>query len=126
MSSLYTEIIQDAYRHPRHRGEIANPTHSQEGENPLCGDMLRVDLRIENGRIAEARFQGQGCAISQASAELLLDRIEHQPVSAIEELTREAVLEELGLPQIVPGRLKCALLAMSTLKEAIRSPQGSQ
>lgn len=121
MSSLYTEIIQDAYRRPRHRGAIANPTHRYEGENPLCGDTLRVELRVENGYIAEAGFEGQGCAISQAAAELLIDAIEHQPVSVLDTLDKDMVLGELGLPAILPGRLKCALLAMATLKEAVHS-----
>jgi len=120
MNALYTEIIQDAYRRPRHRGEMCDATHTFEDENPLCGDTLRVQLRVEDGRIVEARFQGEGCAISQAATELLLDRIENQPVSVIENLDREAVLEELGLPAITPARLKCALLAMAVLKGAIR------
>ena len=119
MSSLYTEIIQDAYRHPRHRGELAHSTHSYEDENPLCGDMLRVELRVEGGRIVEARFQGRGCAISQAAAELMMDRVENQPVSAVAELSKEVVLEELGLPSISPARLKCALLSLEVLRRAV-------
>ena len=120
MSSLYTEIIQDAYRYPRHRGELARPTHSYEDENPLCGDMLRVQLRVEEGCIAEAKFQGRGCAISQAAAELLLERVESQPVTVVGGLNKDAVLEELGLPAISPARLKCALLPMEVLKGALR------
>jgi nitrogen fixation NifU-like protein len=120
MSSLYTEIIQDAYRHPRHRRELEQPTHSHEEENPLCGDMLRVQLRVEGGRVVEAAFQGRGCAISQAAAELIIDRIQGQPVSAIGELNKEIVLEELGIPSISPARLKCALLSTAALKAALR------
>lgn len=122
MSSLYTEIIQDAYRHPRHRGELTNPTHGFEDENPLCGDMLRVQLRVENGRIAEAGFDGRGCAISQAAMELVLDRIENQPVAIVEELNKDVVLEELGIPSISPARLKCALLSTAVIKGALRTP----
>ena len=76
MSSMYTEIIQDAYRHPAHRGDLPHPSHTFEDENPLCGDVLCVQLRVDNDRVTEARFQGRGCAISQASAELLLGEIE--------------------------------------------------
>ncbi len=119
MSSLYTEIIQDAYRRPRHRGELAHPTHIYEDENPLCGDMLCVQLRVEDGCIVEAKFQGRGCAISQAAAELMLDRIESQPVSVVAELNKDAVLEELGLPTISPARLKCALLPLEVLRRAV-------
>jgi nitrogen fixation NifU-like protein len=122
LSSLYTEIIQHAARYPRHRGELLNPTHTFEDENPLCGDVLRVQLHVENGCLTEARFQGQGCLISQAAIELLLDRIEHQPISTIDQLDHDVVLEELGLPAIAPARLKCALLSVAVLKGAIRSP----
>jgi nitrogen fixation NifU-like protein len=118
MSSLYTEIIQDAYKHPQHRGEVVDPTHSHEDENPLCGDVLRIQLRVEDGRVTEARFEGRGCAISQASAELLLDRVQDQPLEAIAGLGKDDVLEELGLPMISPARLKCALLCLSVLRGA--------
>lgn len=119
MSSLYTEIIQDAYRHPRHRGAIETATHRFEDDNPLCGDTVAVELRIEAGRIVEARFDGRGCAISQASAELLLELVEGQDVSLVGELGREQVLEELGLPAISPARLKCALLPLEVLRRAV-------
>jgi nitrogen fixation NifU-like protein len=122
MSSLYTEIIQDAYRHPRHRGEVAEATHSFEDENPLCGDMLRIQLRVEDGKVAEARFDGRGCAISQAAAELLLDRIQDQPVEALASLGKDDVLEELGMPAISPARLKCALLSLAVLRRALGRP----
>ena len=120
MSSLYTEIIQDAYRRPAHRGALENPTHSHEDQNPLCGDTLRVQLRVEDDRIVEAKFEGSGCAISQASAELLLDRIQGQPLSVVRQLDKDAVLEELGMPTISPARLKCALLSLGVLRGALR------
>jgi nitrogen fixation NifU-like protein len=119
MSSMYTEIIQDAYRHPAHRGNLENSTHSYEDENPLCGDTLRVQVRVEDGIIAEAKFDGRGCAISQASAELMLDRVVGQSVESIAGLNREHVLEELGIPTISPARLKCALLSIEVLKRAV-------
>ncbi len=120
MSSLYTEIIQDAYRRPAHRGTIDHPTHSHQDENPLCGDMLRVQLRVENERVVEAKFDGAGCAISQAAAELLLERIQDQPLSVIRRLDKDDVLEELGMPTISPARLKCALLSLGVLRGALR------
>lgn len=119
MSTLYTEIIQDAYRNPRHRGQVEHPTHCYEDENPLCGDRIRIEMRVEDGQIIEARFQGQGCAISQAATELLLELVEGQPASTLDEITKDAVLEELGLPSISPARLKCALLPLVVMQIAI-------
>jgi nitrogen fixation NifU-like protein len=119
MSSLYTEIIQDAYKSPAHRGDLPEHTHAWEDENPLCGDTLHIELLVEDGTVRDARFTGRGCAISQASAELMLDRVIGQPVDALGELNREDVLEELGIPTISPARLKCALLSIEVLKRAV-------
>ena len=118
MSSLYTEIIQDAYKYPAHRGSLPGHTHAFEDENPLCGDTLRIEMTVEDGKIADARFEGRGCAISQASAELMLDRVIGQPVASVSELNRDDVLGELGIPSISPARLKCALLSIEVLKRA--------
>jgi nitrogen fixation NifU-like protein len=119
MSTMYTEIIQDAYRHPAHRGDLPQASHTFEDENPLCGDVLCVQLRVENDRVAEARFHGRGCAISQASAELLLGEIEGRDVTEVERLEKDDVLELLGIPSISPARLKCALLSLKVLKGAL-------
>jgi nitrogen fixation NifU-like protein len=119
VSSLYTEIIQDAYRHPQHRGELTGATHAFEDENPLCGDVLRIQLRVLDGSIEAARFEGRGCAISQATAELLLDQIEGETSQAVGDLTKDDILDLLGLPEISPARLKCALLSLKVLKGAL-------
>ncbi|HZU13482.1 MAG TPA: iron-sulfur cluster assembly scaffold protein [Chloroflexota bacterium] len=119
MSTLYTEIIQDAYKHPAHRGDLPDHSHSFEDENPLCGDVLRMELQVDGDRVRSARFSGRGCAISQASAELLLDRVEGRAVADALALEKDDVLEELGIPEISPARLKCALLALKVLKGAL-------
>jgi nitrogen fixation NifU-like protein len=97
-----------------------NPTHSHEDQNPLCGDTLRMQLRVENDRVVESKFEGSGCAISQAAAELLLERIQDEPLAVVRQLDKDAVLEELGIPAISPARLKCALLSLGVLRGALR------
>ncbi len=119
MSSLYTDIIQHAYKYPEHRGSVTGHTHSAEDENPLCGDMLRVELRVENGQIVEVAYQGRGCAISQASAELMCDLLRGSNVDQVSTLNRDTVLEEMGIPSISPARLKCALLSVEVIKQAL-------
>jgi len=80
MDDLYRELILEHYKHPRRRGRIDHPDVSAEEHNPLCGDRVRIDLRIENGIIIDARFDGRGCAISQASASMLTEEIVGMPV----------------------------------------------
>jgi len=117
---MFTDIIQYAYRYPAHRGEISDPTHAAEDENPLCGDELSIQLRVEDGAIREAAFEGRGCVISQAAAELLLERVTDLPATDVDSLSQVEVLEEMGLPSISPARLKCALLSLEVLRQALR------
>jgi nitrogen fixation protein NifU and related proteins len=118
VDDLYRDIILDAYKHPRNRGEIELPEASFEDENPLCGDVLRIDLRLNDGIIQDAKFTGHGCAISQASAELLLERVKGKPVEIVQGLGREDVFEELGVESLTVSRVKCAMLSLKVLKAA--------
>jgi nitrogen fixation NifU-like protein len=118
MDDLYRDIILDAYKHPRNRGSLDLPQASFEDENPLCGDVIKIDLNIRDGVVEDARFSGHGCAISQASADLLLERIKGQPLDVIHSLTREDVFEELGVETLTVSRVKCAMLALKVLKAA--------
>lgn len=118
MDDLYRDIILDAYKHPRNRGQIPAPDASFEDENPLCGDVIRVDLRLRDGIIEDAKFSGRGCAISQASAELLLERVIGRPVDLVQTLGREDVFEELGVETLTVSRVKCAMLSLKVLKSA--------
>ncbi len=112
---FYREYILDHYRNPRNFGRIEKPDISHEEYNPLCGDLVGMDFRIEDGVIADVRFHGRGCAISQASASLMTERLKGMPLEEARKISKEDVLEELGI-EISPARLKCALLSLKVLK----------
>jgi len=115
---IYRENILDHYRHPRHRGTLEHPDITYEDANPLCGDHIRMDLNVRDGRVAEVAFSGHGCSISQAAASMLAERIEGQPLEEVKKISRDDVLEMLGI-ELGPVRLKCALLALKTLKAGV-------
>jgi len=118
MDDLYRELIIDRYKNPRHKGELNPADISFEDDNPLCGDHIRIDLRVDNGRVNEVGFNGHGCAISQASADLLVESILGKTVDEVKQLTKEDVLEMLGI-ELGPVRLKCALLSLKVLKAGV-------
>jgi nitrogen fixation protein NifU and related proteins len=115
---LYRENILDHYKHPRNRGTLEHPDITYEDANPLCGDQLRIDIAVEDGKIAQIRHSGHGCSISQAAASMLCERMEGRPLEEVKQLTRDDVLEMLGI-ELGPVRLKCALLALKTLKAGV-------
>jgi nitrogen fixation protein NifU and related proteins len=119
MDDLYREIIVEHYKNPGYRGELNPNDYTFEDENPVCGDHIRVDLRVdENGIIREALFSGDGCAISQASADLLLESIIGKSVEEVKTLNKQDVLDLLGIDLGVV-RLKCALLPLKVLKAGV-------
>ena len=118
MDELFRDHILDHYRHPRCHGTLESPDARVEDANPLCGDRLRMDFRFRDGRVAEVRFSGQGCSISQASASLLCEAIEGKPLEEVKALTRQDVLDLLGVDELGPVRSKCAMLALKTVKAA--------
>src|SRR5579862_5803125 len=109
MDDLYREFILDHYRNPRNSGTLDAPDASAEDVNPLCGDKIRIDLRLRDGIVEDVKFQGRGCAISQASASLLTEAIKGRPIAEVGRIGKEQVLENIGI-EISPARLKCALL----------------
>lgn len=123
MSDLYREQILDHYRNPRNHGTLDPNDRSFEDTNPLCGDRIRMDVRLDGDRIAEIRFSGRGCAISQASASMLTEMVDGQDIQTVRALTKEELLEEIGIP-ISPARLKCALLPLKVLKATAYGYQG--
>ena len=119
MDDLYRELIIDHYKNPQYRGALDPHDISFEDDNPLCGDHIRIDLRVDKDqRISEAAFEGHGCAISQASADLLLESIQGKTLDEVKQLTKEDILDLLGL-ELGPVRLKCALLSLKVLKAGV-------
>jgi nitrogen fixation protein NifU and related proteins len=116
MDDFYKENILDHYRNPRNVGKLEHPTHSHEEHNPLCGDVIRMDLHVnEDNVIDQVAFRGKGCAISQASASMLTEMIEGKTLDEAKQIGKEDILDALGI-EIGPVRLKCALLSLKVLK----------
>ena len=119
MDDLYREVIIDRYKNPLYRGVLEPNDISFEDDNPLCGDHIRIDIRLDGqGRVAEAAFDGQGCAISQASADLLIESIQGKTLDEVKKIGKEELLEMLGL-HLGPVRMKCALLSLKVLKAGV-------
>ncbi len=119
MEDFYRELIIERYKSPRFRGTLDPHDFSYEDDNPACGDHIQIDVRLnDEGLVTEALFSGQGCAISQASADLLLESIIGKSVEDIKALDKDDVLENLGI-ELGPVRLKCALLPLKVLKAGV-------
>ncbi len=119
MDDLYREVIIEHYKNPGYRGHLEPHNIQFEDSNPLCGDHIEITLQTdENGNVSDARFDGHGCAISQASADLLIESIIGKPVEEVKHLNKEHILELLGI-ELGPVRLKCALLSLKVLKAGV-------
>jgi nitrogen fixation NifU-like protein len=115
VEDLYRDNIIDHYQNPRNYGALEHPDISYEDSNPVCGDEIRIDLRIQDGRVADARFEGHGCSISQASASMLTEDIIGKTLEDVKQIDKQYLLDMLGIP-LGPVRLKCALLSLKVLK----------
>ncbi len=119
MEDFYRELIIERYKTPHYRGVLDPHDISYEDDNPACGDHIQIDVRLdENDIVTEAMFSGEGCAISQASADLLMESIIGKSIAELKELSKEDILENLGI-ELGPVRLKCALLPLKVLKAGI-------
>jgi nitrogen fixation protein NifU and related proteins len=124
MDDLYRDYILEHYRRPHNFGTLDDATASHEGANPLCGDRITLQLRVRDGVLDGVAFTGRGCAISQASASLLTDEVKGKPVETAAAMTSSDVLDLLGI-DISPARMKCALLSLDTLQQALADDAGA-
>ncbi len=119
MDDLYREQIIERYKSPQYRGHLDPHDIQFEDDNPLCGDHIEVTIRVdENDKVSEAAFDGHGCAISQAVADLLIESIHGKPMDDVKAMNKEDVLDLLGI-DLGPVRLKCALLSLKVLKAGV-------
>jgi nitrogen fixation NifU-like protein len=113
---IYREIILDHYRNPRNKGRISDADVSFHDSNPLCGDEIDIHLKVEDNIVKDIKFEGRGCAISQASASMLTEMVMNKPLTSVKELGKDDILENIGLVNLGPARIKCALLSLKVLK----------
>jgi nitrogen fixation protein NifU and related proteins len=119
MDDLYREVIIEHYKNPSYRGKLDPHDIAFADNNPLCGDHIEIQLRVDgNGIVTEAMFDGHGCAISQASADLLIEAIIGKPLEDVKKISKQDVLDMLGI-ELGPVRLKCALLSLKVLKAGV-------
>jgi nitrogen fixation protein NifU and related proteins len=124
LDSLYREVILDHYKNPRGHGVIDSADAEAEGQNPLCGDEVSIAVAFEGDTIADVKFQGRGCAISQAATSMLMDMVKGRTAQEVASMSRDELLDEVGIP-LTPVRLKCALLGLGVLKLALHKGRGT-
>jgi nitrogen fixation NifU-like protein len=118
MDSLYKEIVLDHYKNPHNFGELNPADYTAEDSNPLCGDQIRIDMRVDDGIVTDIKFSGRGCAVSMASTSILTDLVMGQPLDEVRAITKDDLLEEIGIP-VSPARMKCATLGLNVLKVSL-------
>jgi len=120
MPALYSDILLDHFRHPRNYGSLDAPDVSNEQFNPLCGDRIRIELKLEQSKVVAARFKGDGCAISTAAASLLTELIRGEDLTQLAGFPDERLVSALE-SNIPPARLQCALLPLLALREGLKN-----
>jgi nitrogen fixation NifU-like protein len=114
----YGPTLIEHFRNPRNKGALAAPTISQEGTNPLCGDRVRIELRLEGDIVCEAGFSANACAICVASASMLTDLVRNAPLDEVETLLVDDILRALDA-QVPPARLNCVRLPLTVMHTAV-------
>jgi nitrogen fixation protein NifU and related proteins len=118
VDSIYREIILEHYQHPKNKGTLDPADFTYEDTNPLCGDEIRIDVRVQDNHVSEIRFSGRGCAVSQASASILTEMVEGKSLDEVKAIGKDELLDEIGIP-VSPARIKCALLGLKVLKAGV-------
>jgi nitrogen fixation protein NifU and related proteins len=123
---MYREVILDHYKNPRNHGALEDADAEAEGQNPLCGDEVTVAVKFgaDGETIEEIRFEGRGCAISQAATSMLTELVEGRKAADVAVLDKQELLDEIAI-QLTPVRLKCAMLGLTTLKVALHKAKGT-
>ena len=116
MRVLYSDVLLDHFRHPRNYGSLESPDVSNEAFNPLCGDRIRIELKLENEIVSEARFKGNGCAISMAAASLLTELVIGTEIGEL--ITEDQLISALQ-SDIQPARIQCAILPLTALRDGL-------
>lgn len=122
MAVLYSEVLLDHFRHPRNYGSLDAPDVSYENFNPLCGDRIRIELKLDHTIVEDVRFKGDGCAISTAAASLLTELVNGKDVVDISRISDDEMIAALE-SDIKPARRPCALLALEALRRGLKEPQ---
>ena len=125
-ADIYKEIILDYYKNPRNKGTIASPDVTARDSNPLCGDVIEIQMKFSGDKISEIKFNGDGCAISQASASILTEMVSGKSIEEARVLDKSELLENLGSPNLGPTRIKCALLGLKVMKTGIYQKLGDE
>ena len=115
---IYRENILDHYKNPRNKGNLENPDIQHRELNPLCGDQIEITMKLDGQKIADIKFAGHGCAISQSSASMLTEKVKNLSLDDAMKISKDEIVEMMSIP-ISPVRLKCAILSLDTLKNAI-------
>lgn len=121
---IYQEQIIERYKHPLNSGVVPDAHVSSKDYNPSCGDVVEIQIKFDDGKIDNIKFQGQGCAISQSSVDILIDLVKNKDVTFVKDLATENFIKILGI-ELSPIRLKCALLGLKALKTAVYTYLGT-
>lgn len=119
--NIYQEQIMEHFHNPSHHGTLSSPTHSFGANNPTCGDQIHIDMIIKDDVITKIAFSGEGCAISQASASMLLEKVAQQDIVLLQKMTAKSITDLLGV-ELSPNRLKCGLLSLEVAQKALSHP----